>query len=80
MQLKKCTPIEQLLGFLRVIGRGWIFDDVAEHTAIYEETIVQFYHVYIEYGSSTLYKKHVISLQNDDQFDNNEMFLCRGWI
>eukprot|EP00957_Ditylum_brightwellii_P079974 6081880-Ditylum_brightwellii.AAC.1 len=42
---KQCGPIElQLLGFLQIIGRGWTFDDVAEQTAIDEETIRQFYH------------------------------------
>jgi hypothetical protein len=54
------SPIELLvLGTLRYLGRGWTFDDLEEATAIGEETHRQFFHKFLEYGSTTLFKRHV---------------------
>jgi hypothetical protein len=50
-----------LLGALRYLGRGWTFDDVEEATLIDEETHRQFFHCFIDYCSTTLYKRYVIS-------------------
>ena len=50
------TPIPLLLlTSLRYLGRGWTFDDLAENTAMHEETIRVFFHCFIDYGSSVLY-------------------------
>ena len=50
-----------LLGALRYLGRGWTFDDIEEATAINAETVRQFFHQFIEYGSTDLYDKHVVT-------------------
>ena len=48
-----------LLGTLRCLGRAWTFDDVEEATAISREVIRVFFHKFLIYGSTVLYKKHV---------------------
>ena len=48
-----------LLGALRYLGRAWTFDDIEEATAIDQETHRQFFHVFILYGSTELYDKHI---------------------
>mmetsp|Transcript_42182 Transcript_42182/g.89729 ORF Transcript_42182/g.89729 Transcript_42182/m.89729 type:complete len:227 (+) Transcript_42182:266-946(+) len=53
---RRSSPIELLvLGALRYIGRGWCFDDLEEQTCIGEETHRKFMHVYLFWGSTTLY-------------------------
>ena len=59
---KPATPIELLLlGSLRYLGRGWTFDCLQEATAVSEETHRVFFHVFIRWGNSTLFEKHVSS-------------------
>ena len=54
------SPIHLLvLGVLRYIGRGWTFDDLEENTSISEETHRQFLHVFILWGSTSLYDMFV---------------------
>jgi DDE superfamily endonuclease len=56
----RSSPIELLLlGALRYLGRGLTFDDLEEYTAINEETHRQFFHKFIEYGSSVLHDELV---------------------
>jgi DDE superfamily endonuclease len=56
----KSSPLELLvLGALRYLGRGLTFDDLEEYTAINEETHRQFFHKFIEYGSTNLYQEFV---------------------
>jgi DDE superfamily endonuclease len=56
----RSSPIELLLlGALRYLGRGLTFDDLEEFTAIDEETHRQFFHKFIEYGSTVLYPQFV---------------------
>jgi hypothetical protein len=47
-----------VLGALRYLGRGWTFDDLHEATGIDAETHRQFFHKFIEFGSTLLYNKH----------------------
>ena len=57
-----CTPVSLLLlGSLRCLGRGFTFDDIEEATAISEETHRLFFHAFIEFGSTKLYNKYVIT-------------------
>ena len=49
-----------LLGTLRYIGRGHTFDDVEESTFISREVHRNFFHTFLEYGSTIMYKKYVI--------------------
>lgn len=65
---KESSPIELLvLGALRYIGRGWCFDDLEENTCISEETHRKFMHIYLFWGSTTLYENHVILPENGKQ-------------
>ena len=58
----KKSPIELLvLGSLRYLGRGWTFDDLQEITQISRELHRQFFHVFITFGSTSLYNKFVIT-------------------
>lgn len=50
-----------LLGALRTLGRDAKCDDLEEYTAIDKETHRQFFHIFINYGSSILYSRHVTS-------------------
>ena len=54
------SPLElMVLGAFRYLGRGWTFDDIEENTGISQETHRQFFHAFIEVGSTILYKKYV---------------------
>ncbi|KAI2512197.1 Plant transposon protein [Fragilaria crotonensis] len=58
---KPSSPLAlMILGALRYLGRGWTFDDIEESTGIDEETHRQFFHCFIEVGSSHLFKKYVL--------------------
>ena len=62
------SPLElMILGALRYLGRGWTFDDLEEATAIDEETHRQFFHVFIEYGSTVLFSRYVTSPSNSQE-------------
>ena len=57
---QKTAPISLLLlALLRYLGRGWTFYDLAENTAISQEVIRVFFHKFIEYGSTVLYRRYV---------------------
>ena len=50
------SPISLLLlGTLRYLGRGWTFDDLEETTGISEEVHCNFFHVFINYGTTIMY-------------------------
>ena len=68
---KESSPIELLvLGSLRYLGRGWCFDDLEEQTCISEETHRKFLHVYILWGSTTLFDKYVrLPTDGEEAFD-----------
>ena len=56
-------PIELLLlGVLRYLGRGWCFDDLSEQTCISEATHHRFLHVYLLFGSTTMFEKCLLVL------------------
>jgi hypothetical protein len=56
------TPIPLLvLCALRYLGRGWTFDDLSENTGISDKIIRVFFHKFIQFGSSVLYKKYVLT-------------------
>jgi hypothetical protein len=59
---KMSSPIELLvLGSLRYLGRGWTFDDIEEQTAISREVHRSFFHVFIEFCSTSLYSRFVLT-------------------
>ena len=61
-----------LLGSLRYLGRSWTFDDVHEANGISREVNRNFFETFIEFGSSCLYKKHVIDVAKNITFSENE--------
>jgi hypothetical protein len=62
---KKVSPVELLLlGSLRYLGRGWTFDDCEESTAIDKDVHRNFFRVFLEFGSTFLYKKWVLTPVN----------------
>mmetsp|Transcript_9996 Transcript_9996/g.20675 ORF Transcript_9996/g.20675 Transcript_9996/m.20675 type:complete len:554 (-) Transcript_9996:27-1688(-) len=75
------SPIElMLLGSLRYIGRGWTFDDIEEATAIHEETHRQFFHVFIAWGSTSLFNRFVSPpLTREDALNNMAEFSSAGF-
>jgi hypothetical protein len=59
---KKSSPIELLLlGSLQYLGRGWTFDDIKESTAIDKEVHRVFFHKFIQFGSTVLFNKYVVT-------------------
>ena len=66
------SPIELLvLGSLRYLGRGLTFDDIEEYTSINEETIRQFFHVFIEFWATTLYDEYVYYPKTEEEVLNH---------
>ena len=62
---RQSSPLELLLlGTLRYLGRGFTFDDCEENTAISEETHRRFFHIFIEFGSTTLFDRYVVAPAN----------------
>ena len=62
------SPVELLLlGSLRYLGRGWTFDDIEESTVISREVHRNFFHVFIDWGSTVLFDKYVIAPSNADE-------------
>ena len=59
---KQASPIELLvLGSQQYLGRGWMFDDIEENTAISKEVHRTFFHRFIKFGSTVLYEKYVLT-------------------
>ena len=62
---KKVLPVELLLlGSLRYLCRGWTFDVCEESTAIDKDVHRTFFDVFLEFGSTVLYKKWVLTPLN----------------
>ena len=62
---KKVLPVELLLlGSLRYLCRGWTFDVCEESTAIDKDVHRTFFNVFLEFGSTVLYKKWVLTPVN----------------
>jgi hypothetical protein len=56
------SPIGLLvLGSLRNLGCGWTFDDIEEQTAISREVHRSFFHVFIDYCSTSLFSWFVLT-------------------
>ena len=65
---RPCAPLElKMLGYLRVIGRGWAFDDVAEATEISEETHRLFFHKFSRLFSEALFDVWVRGPKDDEE-------------
>ena len=78
---KKVYPMELLvLCALRYLGRSWTIDDLVESTAMNYETIRQFIHKFIEFGSTVLYDKYVtLPLTTESLKDCEAEFLMAGF-
>jgi hypothetical protein len=59
---KQALLIELLvLRSLRYLGCGWTFDDVEENTAISKEVHRTFFRRFVEFGSTVLYEKYILT-------------------
>ena len=68
---KEPVPLKLLvLLVLRFLGCGWTLDDLEEVTMINAETLRLFLHKFLEYGSTTLYKKYVTQPLSTDELHN----------
>jgi hypothetical protein len=64
----KSSPIELLiLGSFRYLGRGLTFDDLQEYTGISEDVHRCFFHAFIKFGSTKLFKEYVIAPNDSNQ-------------
>ena len=69
-----------LLGVLRYIGRAWTLDDVEEANGISRETNRRFLSLFLEYGSTILYRKWVIDPSlNKKISDQEKLFRLAGF-
>jgi hypothetical protein len=67
------SPIELLLlGTFCYLPCGLTFDDLEEYTAINEETHRQFFHVFIEYGSTVLFDEFVKYPTTADEYRQHQ--------
>ena len=68
-----------LLGSLRYLGRSWTFDDISESNGISREVNRKFFICLIEYGSTVLFKKHVIDVAHSmDMSVHEKLFAIAG--
>ena len=81
-----CTGVESsnikilLLGAMRYLGRGFTFDDIEECTAISREVNRVFFHNFLLYGSTVLYKKHVsLPASTTDPSEWERLFKLAGF-
>ncbi len=69
-----------LLGSLRYLGRGWTFDDCEESTAIDKDVYRTFFRVFLEFRSTFLYKKWVLTPVNlPEAISNMKEFSVAGF-
>ena len=69
-----------LLGSLRYLGRSWTFDDIHEANGISREVNRIFFKTFIEYGSTCLYKKHVLDVARTISVSEHEkLFKSAGF-
>jgi hypothetical protein len=62
------SPIELLiLGSFRYLGRGLAFDNLEEYTGISEDLQHCFFHAFIKFGSTKLFKEYVIAPNDSNQ-------------
>jgi hypothetical protein len=77
-QESKPLPL-QILCALRYLGRGWTFDDLSENTVISDKVIWIFFHQFILFGSTELYKKFVVSpTRGEDAAHHTEEYRQAG--
>ena len=73
---EKSSLIElMVLGALRILGCGWMFDDSDEAMGASEETHHQFFHRFIDFGSAAHCDEHVI-MPTTAQMAKNHMAEC----
>jgi hypothetical protein len=66
------SPVELLvLGSLRYLGRGWTFNDCEESTAIDKDVHHCFFNIFIQFGSTVLYQKWVLTPVNLPEAQSN---------
>ncbi len=56
-----------LLTALRYLGRAWTLDDLSENACTSQESIRRFLHKFLDFGSTTLYQRYVLSPSSADE-------------
>ena len=75
----EALPIELLvLGSLHYLGCGWTFDDLEEQTAISRECHRQFFHIFLQFGSTTFFQKWVSLPTNEQIKDHMFEYMLAG--
>ena len=70
---QQATPIALLVRCaLHYLGRAWMLDYLVEAIVVNNEKNRLFIHNFIEFGSSTLYKKYVVSPSKLEKLNNCE--------
>jgi hypothetical protein len=70
---ERSSPIELLLlEALRYLGRESIIDNLEECTPMYEETHRQFFHKFIEFGSTALYNEYVKWPTDEEDYSQSQ--------
>ena len=71
---RKVSPIELLvLGWcLLYLGRDWTFDDIEESTFIDKDVQRVFFHKFVEFGATKLYRKYVSAPSTLDELRDCE--------
>ena len=60
-----------LLGALRHLGRGWTFDDASKSAGVSEDALMNFFEIFVIFGSMEFYDRHVKNPDNEDDYNNN---------
>ena len=60
-----------MLGSLQYLGRGFTFDDIEENTAISKKKHRTFFRRFVEFGSTVLYEKYVLTPDNVNEAKTN---------
>ncbi|KAI2504248.1 Plant transposon protein [Fragilaria crotonensis] len=66
------TPIPLLLlAVLRYLGRAWTLDDLSENTCTSQESVRRFLHKFLEFGSTTLFQRYVLTPSCADEAEQH---------
>ena len=68
------------MGALRYLGRGHMFENIEESTAISREVNRSYFHVFLIHGSIVLYRCHVTDAAHlSDPFKFEKLFAAAGF-
>jgi hypothetical protein len=78
---RPCTPMALLvLGCLRILGRGVVFDDIADYINCNECTVRDFFFVFIQHWSTIKYRQHVRLPADEEEMEEHEHDYALGGL